>query len=252
MLIKAALNGSRRARKHARVPTASDEIVEAGLAAVRAGAGAVHVHVRDADGKETLAAKDLVRVLTPWRARCPSVSIGVTTGAWIVPDPDERARLVAEWRGAAAPDFASVNIDEPGSLGLAQQLEAQGIAVEAGLANAESAQRWLAHPRPHSALRILLEPDADMLEAALEQTAAMVAILERIPADVPRLLHGQDATAWPLLIEAAERGFDMRIGFEDVLDLPDGTPALSNAQLVETAFELVRTVHARIRNPHEG
>jgi uncharacterized protein (DUF849 family) len=157
-----------------------------------------------------------------------------------------RARTaVAEWRGAAAPDFASVNIHEPGSLELAQQLETQGVAVEAGLANADSAQRWLAHPRPHSALRILLEPDADTLAEALEQTAAMVSILQRVPARVPCLLHGHGATAWPLLKMAAERGYDMRIGFEDVLELPDGTPARSNAQLVETAFELVRVVRAR-------
>jgi len=245
MLIKAALNGSRRVRRHARVPAACEELVEAGLAAVRAGAGAVHVHVRDAEGNETLAAKDMLQVLNLWRARCPNIPIGVTTGAWIAPDPHERARLVAEWRGAAAPDFASVNISEAGSLELAQQLESQGIAVEVGLSNADSALRWLTHPRPDSALRILLEPEADLLAEALEQTTAMVAILERIPAGVPRLLHGHDATAWPLLKVAAERGFDTRIGFEDVLELPDGTPARSNAELVEAAFELVRTVHAR-------
>lgn len=239
MLIKAALNGSRRAG----VPTASRELVEAGLAAVRAGAGAIHVHVRDADGNETLAAKALVEVLSRWRARS-NIPIGVTTGAWITPDPDERARLVAEWRGAAAPDFASVNIHEPGSLELAQQLESQGIAVEVGLANAASAQRWLAHPRPDSALRILLEPHADALAKALEQTTAMVAILDRMPTRVPRLLHGHGTTAWPLLTMAAERGYDTRIGFEDVLELPDGTPARSNAELVEAAFALVRTVRA--------
>jgi uncharacterized protein (DUF849 family) len=244
MLIKAALNGSRQAGEHARIPIASEALVEAGLAAVRVGAGAVHVHVRDADGHETLAAEALVRVLSRWRERCPEIPIGVTTGAWIAPDPDERARQVAEWRGAAAPDFASVNMHEPGSLELAQQLETQGIAVEAGLADADSAQRWLAHPRRDSALRILLEPAADQLAEALEQTAAMVAILERIPAHVPRLLHGRDATAWPLVKIAAERGYDTRIGFEDVLELPDGTPARSNAQLVEAAFELVRTVRA--------
>jgi uncharacterized protein (DUF849 family) len=209
------------------------------------GAGAVHVHVRDADGNETLAAKALLQLLNSWRARCPSIPIGVTTGAWIAPDPHERARLVAEWRDAAAPDFASVNIHEPGSLDLAQQLEAQGIAVEAGLANANSAQRWLAHPRPDSALRILLEPDADTLAEARSQIAAMVAVLERIPARVPRLLHGRGATAWPLLQIAAERGYDMRIGFEDVLELPDGTPARSNAELVEAAFQLVRTLGFR-------
>jgi uncharacterized protein (DUF849 family) len=35
---------------------------------------------------------------------------------------------------------------------------------------------------------------------------------------------------------------------EDVLESPDATPARSNAQLVETAFEIVRAVRAAERS----
>jgi len=180
-------------------------------------------------------------VLSRWRERCPDIAIGVTTGAWIAPDPKQRAHLVAGWRGPAAPDFASVNLHEEGSLELAQQLQAQGIGVEAGLAHPAAAERWLTHPQPDSALRILLEPDANTLEHALAQIDEMEAVLQRIPRQVPRLLHGYDATAWRLLKLAAERGYDTRIGFEDVLVLPDGTPADSNEQLVRVARDILRT-----------
>ena len=200
----------------------------------------MHVHVRDADGRETLAPEALACVLTSWRARCPDVAIGVTTGIWIAPDPKERSRLVAAWRGPAAPDFASVNLHEEGALELAQQLQAQGIGVEAGLAHAAAAERWLTHPAPDSALRILLEPAADTIEQALVQVADMEAVLQGIPRHVPRLLHGHDATAWALLRLAAERGYDARIGFEDVLTLPDGAPAESNAQLVRAALDILQ------------
>jgi len=49
-------------------------------------------------------------------------------------------------------------------------------------------------------------------------------------ADVPKpvLLHGANASAWPLLQRAVESGFSTRIGLEDVKFLPDGSPAELN------------------------
>jgi uncharacterized protein (DUF849 family) len=53
--------------------------------------------------------------------------------------------------------------------------------------------------------------------------------------DLPCVLHGLDATAWPLLEEAKRRGYGSRIGFEDTLSMPDGSRAESNAELVAAA-----------------
>ena len=44
-----------------------------------------------------------------------------------------------------------------------------------------------------------------------------------------------DATAWPLLREAARRGYDARIGLEDTLRLPGGEPPGDNLDLVKAA-----------------
>jgi len=52
---------------------------------------------------------------------------------------------------------------------------------------------------------------------------------------VSRLLHGMNATAWTLLGAAMTRGYGTRIGFEDVLTLPDGSQAPSNEALVAEA-----------------
>ncbi|HEV7626225.1 MAG TPA: 3-keto-5-aminohexanoate cleavage protein, partial [Streptomyces sp.] len=56
----------------------------------------------------------------------------------------------------------------------------------------------------------------------------------------PVLLHGEDEGAWPVLRLAALRGLDMRIGLEDVLQLPDGTPTETNADLVLAARDVIR------------
>lgn len=41
---------------------------------------------------------------------------------------------------------------------------------------------------------------------------------------VPILLHGEDGGAWPVLRLAARLNLDVRIGLEDTLGLPDGSP----------------------------
>ena len=54
----------------------------------------------------------------------------------------------------------------------------------------------------------------------------------------PVLLHGESAGAWPVLKIAVQRGLDTRIGLEDTLQLPDGTIASDNAELVTAAERL--------------
>ena len=56
----------------------------------------------------------------------------------------------------------------------------------------------------------------------------------------PRLTHGMYEWTWPLVVDAFLRGHDTRVGFEDLVMLPDGTRADSNAQLVGAAAALQR------------
>ena len=69
-----------------------------------------------------------------------------------------------------------------------------------------------------------------------------VAEAERIlralgPVPAPILLHGEDAGAWPVLKDDAQRiNLDTRIGFEDTLERPDSLRrAVSNEELVRYA-----------------
>jgi len=110
-----------------------------------------------------------------------------------------------------------------------------GVAVEAGLATPQDAQRLLALGLAGRCLRLLIEPAEQALDAALSTTAAIVAVLDQAGERSPRLLHGYDATTWPLLDAACQREYALRIGLEDTLTLPNGQPARDNAQLVATA-----------------
>jgi uncharacterized protein (DUF849 family) len=85
-------------------------------------------------------------------------------------------------------------------------------------------------------LRVLIEPMDDDTEAAARTAVEIEAVLDAAGCTRPRLLHGTDATTWPLLERAARLGHQARIGLEDTLHLPDGAPPRDNAALVRLAL----------------
>jgi uncharacterized protein (DUF849 family) len=235
MLIKACLNGSRERGEHAALPLTPAQLAQAARGAVEAGAGALHIHPRRADGTQSLEPRDVGAAIAAIRAACPTVPVGVTTAAWIEPDPARRLALIRAW--SIRPDFASVNFSEAGTLELCAALIQAGIGVEPGLTTPGDTQLLLDSGLASQCLRLLLEPAEPATNAALATIRRIEALLDTAAVGLPRLLHGEDVTAWPLLEEALQRGYDIRIGLEDTLELPDGRRAADNAQLVALARE---------------
>lgn len=219
MLIKVAVNGGR-----IEAPATADEIAEDVAACAAAGASVFHVHPRDAGGIESLLPVDADRVVGAIRAKTPQVSLGLTTAAWILADVQKRLEAIAGWRDL--PDFASVNFDEDGAELVARLLVQRGIGVEAGVLDEASTRRFLDADIP--VVRVLIELQEQRLDDALRTTNTIVATLGDHAA--PRLLHGHGATVWSLFDEAVRRGYDSRIGLEDVAMLQDGRPA-TNVEL---------------------
>jgi uncharacterized protein (DUF849 family) len=233
MLLKACINGARQASAHPALPTTPASLAEAAAASVAAGAGAVHVHVRGPDRSESLNASDVAATLTAVRAAIRSMPVGVSTGLWIVEDPGKRHALVSAW--SVVPDFASVNFNEMGSPALASLLIDRGVGVEAGLPTAAAAEELVRSRLGPRCLRILIEPRGRDVAAALGIVRDIEAVLDRAGITRPRLLHSSGATAWPVIDEAARRGYDTRAGLEDTLEMPDGSTAPDNAAIVAEA-----------------
>jgi len=59
VLIKAAINGNRTRREHPAIPVTAGQQAGEAAAAVASGAGAIHVHVRDSNGRESLKPEDV-------------------------------------------------------------------------------------------------------------------------------------------------------------------------------------------------
>jgi uncharacterized protein (DUF849 family) len=231
-MLKACLNGARRPSDHPCCPITPSDLATAGAAAVAAGAAALHVHPRGHDGAETLDGPSIAAAVDALR-EAVTVPIGVSTGAWFLPDPDDRLRAIDGW--TALPDFASVNIHEAGAVRIAQALLDRGVGVEAGIWTADAARTLVASGLAERCVRLLIEPMDQEVDAARANVAAIEAALTGVAPTVPRLLHGIFATAWPILEHAAAHGYDARIGLEDTLVRPDGSPASDNADLVRIA-----------------
>jgi uncharacterized protein (DUF849 family) len=232
--LKACINGARTPDQHPNLPVTPDQLATAAVAAHRAGARAVHMHPKTADGVDSLQPEVVDAAVAAVGHAAPGLPLGVTTGFWALSDPDERLRAVEGW--TALPDFASVNWHEPGSEPLARLLLAKGLGVEVGIFNAEAAASWAESDIAAHCMRVMVElgPDGDVAAADDVLTEVLAA-----GSPAPVLLHGLNESCWPLLEHAGTRGLQTRIGMEDTLLLPDGTQAPDNAALVAAAVQLL-------------
>ena len=240
--IMVAPNGARRGKAdHPELPVQLPEIVACARACHAAGAGAIHAHVRDADGRHVLDA-GLYRELIEETARdVPDMAVQITTEAGGRFDPPSQRALL----DAITPEGASAALRE--ILGDGDHTAARRFyhhAAEAGIA--------LQH--------ILYEP-AEVERLATEQRAGTIPggplqllfVLGRYtvgeesnPADLHPFLDRLAATGlqadWALcafgksetacLAAALAAGGKARVGFENNVFMSDGRVARDNAERV--------------------
>ncbi len=234
MLLQAALNGDLTKAAHPAVPVSIEELARDAAACVRASTGAIHLHPRDPRGRERLDAEIVDEVVRRVREAC-GVPVGVTTGAWIEPDPERRVELVRAWR---APDYTSVNLSEPGATELMKALIQAGVGIEAGVWSVEDAERLSASGLGPHATRILVEPVEVPAADAVRLVDDIHRALDGFGLTAPRLQHGDGEATWVLITDAIQRGLDTRVGLEDTLHDPDGRRTAGNEALVRAAREL--------------
>jgi len=181
---------------------------------------------------------DIEPVVLAIRENCPTVQIGISTGEWIEPNARLRLRYISEWKGII--DFASVNFSEAGAIEVSRKLLELDIGVEAGLFQADAANKLVVSGLAEECLRLMFEPADDTVISALETVNDIEEVLNlHHIMGKSRLLHGYNSTVWPLLAEAKKRGYDSRIGFEDTLYLPDEQKANNNAELIDAAKKIL-------------
>jgi uncharacterized protein (DUF849 family) len=89
----------RGARGASGVPVTPEALAVAAGAAVEAGAEDVHLHPKDADGRDSLDPEHVDAAVAAVRAAVPGITVGVTTGAWV----GERLEHIRMWTVPARP-----------------------------------------------------------------------------------------------------------------------------------------------------
>ena len=240
MIVQACINGARPSDFHPKLPLTAQAMANDAAACVAAGAAELHIHPRDADGRESLASVD--ETVLAVRRACPGTLIGVSTGAWIENDEDRTRAAIAAWR--ELPDYASVNLSETDAPSVMDLLRQRGVGIEAGLASIADTERFVGLADHNRVLRILIEIEEQDLSAARGVADGIAAVLERASVRRPILLHGVDATVWPFVALAHQGRWSTRVGLEDGRQLPDGTTAADNAAIVAAAAAIFRDAPA--------
>jgi len=236
-MLQACLNGGRSRDFHAATPLAADELAADAKAVIAAGAQELHIHVRSADGKESLHPDDVAQTLAAVRTSVPGVPVGLSTGWWIPPKGRARQEHIRGW--TALPDYVSINLIEEDSSEVIALALTKRIGVEAGIWSVADAEKFVADPNARACLRVLIEINEEELSAGMAAARGIIGVLDRAGIRLPRLLHGRDATMWPFYSEALRLGLDGRIGIEDGKHLPSGLEASGNAALIRAACALI-------------
>ena len=237
--IQACLNGARPRGFHSRLPLSPEALAGDAAACVAAGAVALHIHPRDAAGRETLDPAAIGAAVAAVRRAVPGVPVSVSTGDWIERDDARQLGRIRGWGAlppSSRPDEASVNLSEATAPEVMDALMQAGIGVEAGLASVADAERLMGLGVLPRCRRVLIEMDeVDAADAEAVATAILEVIGEAGP---ERQLHGSGRSAWPMARRALRLGLMLRLGLEDVAELPDGSPAPDNAALVAAGVGL--------------
>ena len=234
VVLGVALNG---ARDHPRAPRTPNELAATARACVEAGAGMLHFHPYDGDGRETLAAEPCAAALRAVRATCPGVPLSLSTSSAIEPHPGRRLELVAGW--TELPELVTANMGETGIVELCEHLIGRKVGIEAGLLSRGDAELFVRSGVAERCERVLVEPlDQDPAEA-VAHAGEIEAVLSEADLSLEQVHHGDGVASWAVNERALRRGHGIRTGLEDTPVLPDGRAAPDNEALVRTAVAMV-------------
>jgi uncharacterized protein (DUF849 family) len=108
LIINACLTGTVHSKRdNPNLPVTSEEIINNALEVVAAGAGILHLHVRNKEGLPTWQAEKYAPIIEGIRRHHPEIVICVTTSGRLFGAFEQRA-AVLELDGAAKPDMASL------------------------------------------------------------------------------------------------------------------------------------------------
>ncbi|MEL6979014.1 MAG: 3-keto-5-aminohexanoate cleavage protein [Pseudomonadota bacterium] len=258
-----APNGARRGKEdHPALPITLEEIVADAAACRRAGADALHLHVRDENGAPSLDPGRYRETISAIGAACGTafaVQTSTETVGGFQPD-DIHALLTAlqpSYASVALRDLMPAPADEPAAKRLFAWAAEAGVGLQHIIYQGADIAR-LARLAPEGAPLSILFALGRYAEAQIAAPASLAPLLATLMASplAPRALWmacAFGATETRCLAAAAALGGHCRAGFENNLSRGDGAIAASNAERVSDvrraidALTLARPTPSQLR-----
>ncbi len=247
-LITVAPTGAETAKSDAPgLPVTLEELVGTAKACEAAGAGLVHVHIRDDDARPTL---DLGRLRATVQALREQTSLVVqlSTGGAVSDPFDARLRVLEAEPDSCSLTCGTTNFGDdvfsnpwPFMAELYQRTQAAEVVPEFelfDLGHVTSMNRLLDTYGPpyggHVHADLVMGVPGGMPGTA----AALVAAVAALPEGCSWSATGIGRSTLPVALAALSAGGHLRVGMEDTLTLAKGRPVRANEELVARAAEL--------------
>ena len=263
VIITAALTGSRISRDQTPyIPITPAEIAAEGIAAWKAGAGILHVHVRDAAtglGTQDVAVfREVVDVL---RAETDAILCLTTSGipGTNLPTAERIAPLglrpeMASFDAGTIRMDAGLFVNEPEFLdALAATAMERGVKLELECFDRgmmETALRY--HAEGKIAAPLHFQFVTGTRHGMPATAAALVEAVGMLPAGSTWSVIGVGRTQTPMAMLALAMGGHVRVGLEDNIHYRRGELATGNAQLVARVVRLAGEMGRPVATPDEA
>ena len=242
VIVMSAPNGARRNHAdHQALPMTAQESAADAVALLEAGVGVLHLHVRDADGAHSLDAglyREAIQAID--KTVGDELIVQITTEAVGRYSSDEQMALVRELRPEAVSlalrEICPVGSDETATSELFAWMVREQVWPQIILYSVADVQRFEDMRR-----RGVFSSDSPFTMFVLGKYGSAE---PGSRAGLDALLEAADHEAYPwatccfgpnendVMLAATEAGGHVRLGFENNLQLPDGSVAAENADLI--------------------
>jgi 3-keto-5-aminohexanoate cleavage enzyme len=230
------------------LPTTLSELVETARRCEAAGAGMIHVHIRDADHRPTLDLGLLKATVAALHTETGLV-VQLSTGGAVTDPYDERLRVLDAEPDSCSLTMGTVNFGDavfanpwPFVVELYQLAQERGIVPEFelfDLGHVAALHRLLDTYGLPPGGRVHCDFVMGVPGGMPGDAATLVAAVHALPGEVTSWsATGIGRTTLPVALAALSLGGHLRVGMEDTLTLAKGRPVRHNADLVERAASL--------------
>jgi uncharacterized protein (DUF849 family) len=252
-LITVAPTGAETAKADCpQLPTTLDELVGQAKACQALGASLVHVHIRDAEHRPTLDPVRLRDTVQALREQTDLI-VQLSTGGSVHDPFDQRLKVLDAEPDSCSLTCGTTNFGNdvfsnpyPFMEQLYQQAQEREVVPEFelfDLGHVAAMKRLLdTYGLPYGG-RVHVDFVTGVPGGMPGTTAALVAGVQALPPEVTSWsATGIGRTHLPIMAAALSMGGHLRVGMEDNLTFARRVPVRDNAQLVERAADLTRTM----------